>query len=567
MTPSIKDPPTNIAGYDPTRNTAGCSWDGEAAARAVDFFPAVLTHPDDSPGAKAGSPFVLSPWQRDYIATLYGWRRPDGTRRYQETAFLTPRKNGKTSLFAGVAIYELTAMKRIGAQLYSAAADREQASLVFRIAAAMVRKSRRLQKLLSDPVDSTRRIVYRNANSFYRAIPADAASAHGFKPACVFFDEVHTQRKRELWDALTSGFGSTIDPLFAGFSTAGWDRHSICFDFWKTARRVRDTHGADSPYFLPLIYELAEGEDWKDEETWERCNPGLGHSISWDKLRQEFAKAIASPAEENKFRNWYLNQWVEQAVRWLPMDAWDECAGELPDLKDEPCWAGLDMSATTDLTALSLVFRIGDDKFAVLPHFWIPEDTARAKENQDHVPYREWASKGYVTLTPGNQVDHDYVIRHIMQCREDYDLQEVAFDRWGSLAVAKAMTEENIPCALHGQGFASMSAPSKELEKAVLARRIIHGGNPVLRWNASNVAVQRDGAECIKPVKDKSTGRIDGIVATIMGLGRAVATLNVTSVYETRGIASLGESSEPQPAVAAKGPDWFNTPDWDRDDD
>lgn len=514
------NPPTNIAGYDPTRNPAGCTFDADAAQRAVDFFPAILTHPDDSPSTKAGDPFHLQPWQRDYIATLFGWKRPDGTRRYTETLGAVPRKNGKTAMCAGLALYGLAAEGKQSAQIYSAAMDRDQASAIYRAASRMVLNSKYLMKRLSC-VDSTKRIVFRQTGSFYNALSGDANTGHSKKPYFVLFDELHTQRTRGLYDSLQTGMGSTINRLFGMITTAGWDRHSICFQVWQRAQRVRDNHGADDPYFLPMLYELAEGDDWQDEKVWHKCNPNLGVSISLDFLREELAKARQSPAFENTFRNLYLNQWVEQAVRWLSMEAWDECDGELPDLKGEPCWAGLDMSATTDLTALALVFPVGD-KFAVLPHFWIPEDTARAKENQDRVPYREWASRGLVTLTPGNQVDHDYVIRHIKQVREDYELQEVAFDRWGSLAVSKAMTEEGITCALHGQGFASMSAPSKELEKAVLARKIVHGGNPVLRWNATNVAIQRDGAECIKPVKDKSTGRIDGIVALIMGLGRAM---------------------------------------------
>lgn len=516
-------PPTNIAGYDPTRNTAGCSWDGEAAARAVDFFPAVLTHPDDSPTTKAGDAFKLEPWQRDYVATLFGWKRPDGTRRYTESLGAVPRKNGKTALCAGLALYGLAAEGKQSAQIYSAAMDRDQASAIYRAASRMVMNSPMLLKRLNC-IDSTKRIVFRQTGSFYNALSGDANTGHSKKPYFVLFDELHTQRSRGLYDSLQTGMGSTINRLFLSITTAGWDRESICFKVWQHARNVRDNHGAEFPYFLPMLYELEDGDDWNDEATWAKCNPNLGVSIGWDFLREEYAKAKQSPAFENTFRNLYLNQWVEQAIRWLPMDKWDLCGTcTYTPYEGEPCWCGLDMSSTTDVTAFAMVFRTEDGRFAVLPHFWIPEDTARAKENSDRVPYREWAKRGLVTLTPGNQVDQQFVREHITKMAQQYNIQEIAIDRWNASKLMTELAGDGMSIVEFGQGFASMSGPAKELEKLVLSGDLIHGGNPVLRWMAGNVAIQRDAAENIKPVKDKSTGRIDGIVATIMGLSRAMA--------------------------------------------
>jgi phage terminase large subunit-like protein len=532
LTPCIATPPTNIAGYDPTRNTANCSWDGEAAARAVDFFPAVLTHPDHSVTTKAGQPFALQPWQRDYVATLFGWKRPDGTRRYVESLGAVPRKNGKTALCAGLALYGLVAEGQVNAQIYSAAMDRDQASAIYRWASRMTLQSPHLMKRLNC-IDSTKRITFRQTGSFYSALSGDANTGHSKKPYMVLFDELHTQRNRGLYDSLQTGMGSTVNRLFISITTAGWDRESICFKVWQHARRVRDNHGAEFPYFLPMIYELEDKDDWNDEGVWGKCNPNLGVSIGRDFLREEYAKAKQSPAAENTFRNLYLNQWVEQAIRWLPMDAWDD-AGEMPDLEGETCWAGLDLSATTDLTALSLVFRVGEDKYAVIPHFFIPEDTARDKEREDRVPYREWAKQGLVTLTPGRQVEFAFIVRKLVELRDKYNIQEIAADRWGLAPLLAPLQNEGFEVVEFGQGFASMSGPAKELEKLVIGRKLLHGGNPVLRWNAGNVAIQRDAAENIKPVKDKSTGRIDGIVATIMGLGRAVAdnsTLTGTLFY------------------------------------
>jgi len=557
--------PTNIAGYDPNRHTAGCEFRSGPAQLAIDFFEEVLTHPDDSPSAKAGDLFKLQKWQKDYIATLFGWFRPDGTRRYTETLGAVPRKNGKTALAAGLSLFGLWSEAKIGAQIYSAAMDRDQASAIYRTAARMVMNSPVLSEDLNC-IDSTKRITFRRTGSFYSALSGDANTGHSKKPYMVLFDELHTQRTRGLYDSLQTGLGSTINRLFVAITTAGWDRHSICFKVWQHARNVRDNHGKEFPYFLPMLYELKDGEDWNSEDTWKRCNPNLGVSISWDFLREEYAKAKQSPAFENTFRNLYLNQWVEQAIRWLPMDTWDEADDELPNLDGEPCWAGLDMSATTDLTALALVFRV-DDGFAVLPHFWIPDDTARAKEIQDRVPYRQWQAEGFVTLTPGKEIDDTYVMEYVRQIRKRYDLQEIAFDRWGSKAINKFCEDEGIERVDFGQGFASMSGPSKDLEKLVLSKKLVHGGNPVLRWNAANVAIQRDAAENIKPVKDKSTGRIDGIVATVMGLGRAIAAIG-PSVYSTRGILTLGDESPPEPETVPATADniWTNPDGWGEDD-
>ena len=524
MIRTIEKPPTDIAGYNPLLTAGDCTWDGRAAADAVDFFPSVLRHPDDSPGAKAGTPINLMPWQRDYVATLYGWKWPDGTRRYQETGFFVPRKNTKTTLFGGLTIYEQTAMKRIGAQLYSAASEREQASLVFRIAASMVRKSPHLAKML-DVIDSTRRIVCRRYGSFYRAIPADAASAHGFKPAVVTFDEVHTQKNRDLYNALSSGFGSTINRLFAAISTAGTDRKTICWDVWKRARDVRDNLNKE-PRFLPLIYELKEGEDWHDEATWLRCNPGMGQSVSLEFLRTEYQKALEMPGYENVFRNLYLNEWTEQESRWFSMDRWRECGGELPDLKGRECWGGLDLSTTTDISALVLAFPMDDGSVSLLCRFWIPASTAAMRARRDGAPYLQWADRGLVTLSDthgGMSVDYGLIRKEINDLREQYYIREIAIDRWNATQLALELEGDGFEVNPHGQGYASMSAPAKEFERLILAKLLRHGDNDALTWMAGNVATEWDAAGNIKPSKAKSNERIDGIVAAVMAVGRAAA--------------------------------------------
>lgn len=566
MIREIKNPPTNIAGYDPLRNAEAYNWNGEAAARAVDYFPQVLTHPDDSPGAKAGTPINLMQWQRDYVATLYGWEREKGVRRYQETNFFVPRKNTKTTLFSGITLYEQTAMNRVGAQFYSAATEKDQASLVFRIAAAMVRNSPLLSKMLK-VIDSTRRIVYHKLANFYRAIPSEASSAHGFKPAFVTFDELHTQISRDLFYALSTGFGSTVNPLFASISTAGTNRHTICWDVWNRSRQIRDGI-LDVPDTLPLIYEIKDGESWHDEAVWIRCNPGIGQSVSLDFLRKEYRKAVDMPSYENTFRNLYLNEWTEQVTRWLPMDKWALGSGELPDLNGAPCWGGLDLSTTTDLSALVLAFPI-DGRVYLVCRFWAPRERVKAREQRDRIPYSQWAAKGLLTLTDGDVIDYDVIRRDINELAKRYDIKELAIDRWNATQITTQLTGDGIIVTQHGQGYASMSGPAKEFEKLVLGGQIHHGGHELLTWNAANVAIEQDAAGNIKPSKAKSTERIDGIVSAVMAVGRAAAAEQIRSVYESRGIVSIGSNPQPEPVAVTTAPDapvtWGG--DWRDDDD
>jgi phage terminase large subunit-like protein len=519
MTRTVKLPPTSIAGYDPTRTAGDCVWDGAEAARAVDFFSQVLTHPDDSHFSKAGEPLTLQPWQVDYIATLFGWKRPDGSRRYTESFVALPRKNGKSTLAAGIILYSMVADGRTAGQFYTAAETRDQASLIYRMAARMVNQSPMLAKRLK-PINSTRTITYQQRGSFIKSIPSEAGPVHGTKPATVIFDEVHTQKNRDLYDALRTGQGATPNPLFISITTAGHDRHSICYELWNTARQVRDGQNPD-PSFLPCIYELAESSDWKDETTWAACNPNLGVSISWEFLRGESARAKESPAYENTFRNLYLNQWTEQAVRWLSMEKWEACGSALPDLTGEPCWAGLDLSTTTDLSALALAFPRDDGGFHLLLRFWVPRENLRKRARRDKVPYDIWEQQGFLKATEGDVVDYDVIRADINALKEAYNIQEIAIDRWNAAQITTQLMGDGFVIEQFGQGYASMSAPAKEFEKLVIEGKLKHGGHPVLRWMAANVAIEQDAAGNIKPSKAKSTERIDGIVASVMAVGRA----------------------------------------------
>ncbi len=520
-------------------------FDKKAADKAVFFF-SQLKH---STGEYAGQAFHLMPWQEnDIIRPLFGTLNPDGERQYRTCYVEVPRKNGKTEMGAAVALYGLFADEEPGAQIYSAAGDRMQAGLIYQAAAPMVRQALALVKR-AKIIDSQKRIVYHEQNSFYQVLSAEAYSKHGLNAHYILFDELHTQPDRELWDVLTTSQGSRRQPLIFVMTTAGYDRNSIGWEIHDYACKVRDGIIMD-PTFLPVIYSAPENADWTDENVWYSCNPALGAFRSIDEIRTLCKRAQEIPALEMTFRRLYLNQWVNSVERWLPMDKWDSCneSIKLDNLRGKPCYAGLDLASTTDLTALVLVFPSDDGSYDVLVHYWIPGDTAREHERKDRVPYLAWAKAGYITLTEGNVIDYDYILHYLKEQSEIYDIHELAFDRWGSQKLVASLEETEfvvdpkisgrhlIP---FGQGYASMSAPTKELMNLVLGNKIRHGGNPILRWNADNMVVSQDPAGNLKPDKAKATQKIDGMVALIMALDRASRHANDTSVYESRGLLTI----------------------------
>lgn len=508
--------PFIIPGYDPRRDTGGARFVEEAAQDAIDFF-AELKHVK---GALAGKPLKLEPWQEVIIRNLFGWIRPDGTRRYREALVYTPRKSGKTTIAAAIMLYMLFADNEPGAELIVAAADRDQARLVFSTAEGMVRQS---EWMMSECQ------IYRASHtivmgtSSLKAVSADAPTKHGLNAHCVVVDELHSQPNRDLVDVLTTSTGARRQPLVVHITTADFDRESICNEKYAYARRVRDGIISD-PSFLPVIYEAPKDSDWTDPKVWQIANPNLGVSIGLDYLERECQRAKESPAYENTFKRLHLNIVTEQDIRWLQMDRWDASDGslDLARLVGRQCWAGLDLSTTTDLSAFVMVFPEADGHYAALCHFWVPEANARQRERRDRVPYLQWIQHGLITATPGAVIDYDYIRRDINALRERYDIREVAADRWNATQLIGQLAGDGVEIFAHGQGYKDMTAPTKELEKLVIAGKIRTNNNAVMRWMASNATVEQDAAGNVKPSKKKSTERIDGLVALVMGLGRAM---------------------------------------------
>ena len=495
------------------------TFDEQAADRAVAFFPRFLRHVK---GQWAGQPFVLQPWQEDKIVRpLFGWKRPDGTRRYRILYNEVAKKNGKSALGSGLALLLLMADHEPGAEVYSVAADRMQAGIVFDVAKAMVENS---PELASRCRCYKRALVVESTNSAYHVLSSDVPTKHGLNAHGIIFDELHAQPNRDLWDALSDAGIARTQPLLIALTTAGYDRHSICWEQHEYALKVRDGIIYD-PTFLPVIYSANPDDDWTASETWSAANPNIGVTIQPEELAQKCKKAQNTPAYENTFKRLRLNLWTEQATRWLAMEVWDACTGEIDAkaLEGQHCFAGLDLAKTRDVSALVLYFPgEGDQPSDVLPFFWVPEEDIRTRSHRDRVPYDVWVSQGYIESTPGNVTDYAWIRDCVNKLAEKYSIIEVAYDRTFATQLITELTDDGFTMVPFGQGFLSMAAPTEALERLVLGQLIRHGGNPVLRWMASNVCVTQDPAGNLKPDRSKSSEKIDGIVALIMAIGRAM---------------------------------------------
>ncbi len=502
-----------IPGYDPWATAGECTFDAAAADHVVGFFSEMLVHVK---GEWAGKPFVLAPWEQAIVGNLFGWKRPDGTRRYREALVYLPRKQGKTICASGLALYTLFCDGEVGSECYVAAADREQAKLLWDVAKRQV---------LANTVLSGSCTVYQNSiviesmGSSFKAISADANTKHGYNSQCVIVDELHAQPDRELVDVLVTSTGARRQPLVVYLTTADFERESVCNEKHAYATKVRDGI-YDDPSFLPVIFEAKETDDWRDPEVWARVNPNLGVSLSREYLERECRRAQETPAYQNTFKRLHLNMKTQADVAWLDLARWDACAGEFhpDDLEGKPCWAGLDLASTQDLTALVLYFPEGHH---VVPFFWVPREGALRREQRDRVPYTAWAASGHLTLTEGNVCDYDAVRARIKELGEVFRIRGIAYDRWGAQNLVNQIKGDGHDVVAFGQGYASLSAPTKELEKLVVSGVLRHDGRPVLRCCANNVMVETDAAGNVKPSKRKSKEKIDGIVALVMAVGLA----------------------------------------------
>jgi len=514
-------------------------YDKAKADRAVTFI-SNLRH---TKGKWAGKKFELLPWQEQIIRDIFGVVKKNGKRQFSTAFVEIPKKNGKSELAAAVALYLLYADNEASAEVYGAAADRQQASIVFDVAKQMTEQSPALMRR-SKIMSAQKRLVNHSNQGFYQVLSAEVGTKHGLNVSGLVFDEIHAQPNRHLYDVLTKGSGDAREqPLFFIITTAGNNKESICYELHLKARDIINGQKAD-PTFYPVIYGLEESDDWTDEKSWYKANPSLGHTVTIEKARQWFNEAKDNPAEENNFKQLRLNMWVNSEVRWIPENVYDKCGGaiDFEALKGRECYGGLDLSSTSDITAFVLVFPpiTEDENYIIYPHFWLPEDTLELRCRRDHVMYDVWKRQGFINTTEGNVIHYGFIEKYIEILNEIYNIKEIAVDRWNATQIIQNLEDNSFTMVPFGQGYKDMSPPTKEFYKLLLEGKISHGGNPVLKWMAGNVVVETDPAENIKPTKKKSIEKIDGIVAAIMALDRCIRNANKQkSAYENRGLLVL----------------------------
>ena len=522
--------------YQPTKFMLPTShYDKQKADMAV-LFIEQLKH---TKGKWAGKPFILLPWEEQIIRDLFGVVKEDGTRQFHEAYIECSKKSGKSELAAAVALLLLYLDNEPSAEIYGAAGDRNQASLVFDVALQFVENCPALMKR-SKVSRASKQIYNKTNNGIYKVVSAEVGTKAGVNASGVIFDEVFNQPDERLYQILTRGSSDARSQgLIFSITTAGFDTNSFCYTVLHSkARKILDGQ-ATNPSFYPVIYSLDDDDNWQKEENWYKANPSLGVTVPIERFREAYQIALENPAEENYFKVFRLNMWTNAEISWIPDNVFMK--GNQPvdadSLKGRKCYAGLDLSSTTDITALVLLFppETPEDSYVLLPYFWLPEDTIQTRFRHSGAPYPAWVTAGYLKSTSGNVIDYACIREEINRLGEIYHIQEIAADPWNATQLLTELDQDGFTVISVRQNYAMLSPPTKEFYKLLLEGKIKHGGNPVLRWMASNVVVETDTAGNIKPSKKRSKEKIDGIVAGIMALDRAVRNQGTPdSIYDER---------------------------------
>ncbi|NJN53298.1 MAG: terminase large subunit [Anaerolineae bacterium] len=472
----------------------------------------------------------------------------DGTRRFRTAYLEVARKNGKTTIAAGAGLFLAFVDGEPGAEVYSAATKRDQARISHRDATEMVKRVPQLKQMVGIYRDNLHEI---RSGSKFEPLASDYNSLDGLNVHGAIADELHAWPGNQLWGVLKTATGSRRQPLMLAITTAGVDQHGVCYGQREYVTRILKGIVEDDAYW-GMIYtldtkhdwpDLDEDDDWEDEVNWVKANPLLGVSKKLETMRGDAREATNKPAELNNFLRWHLNVWTQAVTRWINPFYWNQCGAVAVDeeaLTGRPCYGGLDLSQMYDITALVLVFPPEDEgePYQAICRFWLPEENMVERVKRDQVPYDVWARLGFLRLTPGNVVDYEFILAEIASLAERFDIREVGYDRWGATLISQKLMELGgeewvVPI---GQGFASMSPPMKEMGKLIAGGQLAHGNNPVLTWMADNLVAREDPAGNLKPDKEKSREKIDGMVALIMGIDRATRQGGGGSVYEERGV-------------------------------
>lgn len=514
-----------------------------AADRAVTFIEEYCRH---SRGDKAHAPFVLEPWQKALVRAIFGWlRKSNGRRWFRRADLWLPRKNGKSTFAAAIALYLLYADNELGAEVYLVANDKIQAEVVFREAKFSAQSDPTLSEI-SQCYDSarTKAIIVPETMSSLQAVSSAPTNKDGLNISGCVFDEIHELKDRQLWTKMRTGGGARNQPLLIVISTAGYDRNTVGWAEYQSDKRIL-AGKSNIRDRLVLIYEADPGDDWRDPETWRKANPMYDLLESCrSQLASLFDEAMEQASDEAAFKRYHLNLWTGAKTGAFNMEMWDACGKpfSLADVAGLPCWVGVDLSKRSDITAAVSVFKreIGEHShYYVIPHFFVPDAEIELKESRDGVPYREWAKAGYLTLTSGEVVDYSFVEAQIMKWVRAFNPAEVSYDPYNATQFASQLMAAGVNAVEFIQNIKNVNAPTKELMNLVLACRLHHNDNPVLRWMADNAATVRDVNDNEKLTKKGSTARIDGLSAIINALGRASVAQPAPSVYKQRGVLTL----------------------------
>ncbi len=521
-----------------TAHERGLHFDTRAAKQAVAFVQ-LLRH---SKGEWAGRPFTLSPWQEhDVIRPLFGWKRKDGTRRFRLAYLEVARKNGKSTMAAAIGNKLFLNDQEPGAEVYSAATKRDQARITHEESKAQIRGLLRDDpRLRQHIVISRNNLAIPSSRCKYEPLGADADTMDGLNVHAAIIDELHMHKTPDVWNVLETATAARRQPLLFGITTAGFDRTSICWHLHDYAVKVLDGTIEDDSFFA-CVCALDESDDWTNPDLWIKANPNLDVTVKKDDLMRKFHKARESPTFENEFKRLHLNVWTEQHTQWLKMEQWDACAGVVnaEALAGMACYGGLDLAPKRDLSALVLVFPVGE-VYRVIPYFWMPAENVREREKRDRLPYMTWVRQGLITATEGNVTDYRVIRERIVDdLAKRFQIEEIAFDPYGATEMVAQLMDQGLKMVEFRQTIQAFNEPTQKLEALVASSRIEHGGHPVLRAHAQATTVKFDVNENLRPVKDRNTGRIDGIVALIMALSRAMRHEQNQSVYANRGMLTL----------------------------
>lgn len=506
-------------------------------AKKVITFISMLKH---TGGDLAGVNFQLLPFQIKFLIDVICTIKKD-RRQYTTAMLMLPRKNGKTELIAAVLNYFLFMDKENGKEIYCAANETDQARIIFKATESMINQNNYLESNCIT-YKSTRMIEKESKfEDFIKVLTSNADTKDGLKPYVAVYDELHAAKSAELFTVLEEGMAHRSSPLFIIISTAGYNHEGVMKQKYEYAKKVKSGIIKDDSFYS-MIFEPDDDDDWEDESTWIKCNPALGYGVKLEYLRNKFIKAQHSGEDEVAFKTKHLNLWTSGATVWIRDKVWDSASVEKVEYKKGAvCYGGLDLASTTDIAALVLVFP-KDEGIDVLCKFWIPKDKMMERARRDKVPYLTWVRDGHITATEGMVIDYKVIEHDITELCEEYDVKLIGYDRWNSSVLIQSLEDQGISNLVpFGQGFASMSSPTKEIETLALQKNLNHGHNPVLTWMASNVSIKRDPADNIKIDKEKSSEKVDGMVALAMALGmqHADRKTNDKSIYEDRGMRSL----------------------------